>query len=211
MVPPDAPAAVEIDAALEVPADAAMPDPGSVEMDPNTAEDMLPEKGSAQPVEEEDHAPQTPEQVDQRLSHTNATNATVAPHPTTLAEAVQMIRDGKRDEALASLRALAKKQPGNANIPWLIGNLYVDRRWWGIALDEYGEAIKRSNGAYRNNPTLIKNVIKMLASGKTSGKAATFLRKSIGHPAAPYLRNAAAHDPNPTIKRTAGYLARQIR
>ena len=40
----------------------------------------------------------------------------------------QLIKAGKRDLALASLRALWKKRPQSAYIPFLLGNLYFDQR-----------------------------------------------------------------------------------
>jgi serine/threonine-protein kinase len=209
VVPPDA-APPPIDAAVEAPPDAAVAPPldagGEPEIDPATAENPDPQAmGSGAPPEEEAHdAPQTPEQV--------ATRVPEPPHlASTVGEAVQMIRAGRRDVALASLRALAKTQPGNANIPFLIGNLYFDQRWWQLAMDEYALAITKSGGAYRANGTLIRNVIRMLVSPKTAGKAASFLRKTIGHPALPHLKYAAQHDPSPTIKRQAGAIAKQIR
>ena len=75
---------------------------------------------------------------------------------------------------------------------------------------KHQEAIKK-NPAYRNNPTINRNVIKMLASGKTQQKATNFLRGTIGHYAAPYLRVAAKTEPNPTVRKLAGNLAKVIR
>ncbi len=111
-----------------------------------------------------------------------------------------MIKDGKHDEALHSLRALWKATPGSSYIPFLLGNLYYDQLWWGVAMDCYASAIAR-NGAYRNNATLVHNVIRMLGSSKTSGTASTFLRKTIGKPAINYLKTAAAHDDNPAVRK----------
>jgi hypothetical protein len=91
-----------------------------------------------------------------------------------------------------------------------MGNIYFDKLWWSAALDNYGEAIKKS-GAYRNNPTLNKNVITMLGSGKTRARATNFLRGVIGHPAAAYLRYEAAHAENPVVKKQAASLAKYIR
>jgi predicted Zn-dependent protease len=123
---------------------------------------------------------------------------------------VQMIKDGKRELALSSLQALARKNPNSAYIPFLMGNLYYDKRWWSVAMDHYRTAITR-NPAYRNNSVLVRNVIRTLASPKTQGKAIFFLRKTIGHASLPYLRMAAKNDPNPTVRKHAAALQKVIR
>ena len=176
-----------------------------IEMDPTTAEDPDPAKGSAGSAEDEAaDAPKTREEVEQ-----NAGSA--APQlATNLHDAVELIKNGQRDLALASLRALRSKSPANAYIPFLLGNLYFDQLWWQVALDDYGEAIAK-NGAYRGNPTLNHNVISMLGSAKTRAKAAGFLRTKIGHAAVPYLKAAAAHDPHPAVRAQAKGLERSIR
>ena len=77
-------------------------------------------------------------------------------------------------------------------------------------MDHYAIAIQK-NGAYRSNPTLNRNIIRMLASKKTSGHAEYFLRKTIGRASVPYLNQAAKYESNATVKRYAAYLAKQIR
>ena len=197
-VPVDAPAkpdalvdAVTVDAADEI------------EMDPTTAEDLDPHKTDETATDEAANAPSTQEEIE-----------LAAPAPpekaTTYAEAVQLIRDGQRDLALTSLRALMKQQPKRGDIPFLIGNLYADQLWWSAALDFYKAAITR-NGGYQGNPTIIKNVIRMLASPKTQRKAAQFLRVTVGHPAVPYIHSAAKSDPNPIIRKQAQVLGRSVR
>ena len=66
---------------------------------------------------------------------------TRAPRPS--AEAVRMIKDGKRDLALTSLHALWKKSPKSSYIPFLLGNLYFDKLWWSVAMEHYKTAIVR--------------------------------------------------------------------
>jgi TolA-binding protein len=173
------------------------------EVDPAAAEDPAP--ASTKPSDETDEAPNAPtttEEVEKR--------APAAPvRATTLPGAVQLIKSGKRDLALASLRALWKKTPNSAYIPFLLGNLYFDQRWWLVALDHYTSAIKK-NAAYRANPTMNRNVIRMLASKKTSRRAEGFLKYTVGKPALPYLKYAAQHDTNNQVKRLSGWLAKHI-
>jgi serine/threonine-protein kinase len=178
-----------------------------IEMDPNTAEDLDPQQGSAATAEDE--AADAPE------SGSAAEAKAKEPPPaekraTTLHEAVQLIKEGQREAALSALARLHRENPKSAYIPFLIGNLYFDKLWWSAAMDNYQEAINK-NAAYRNNPTLNKNIITMLGSGKTRQRATNILRGVIGHPAAAYLRYEAAHAENPVVRKQAANLARFIR
>ena len=76
-------------------------------------------------------------------------------------------------------------------------------------MDNYKVAIGK-NAGYKSNPTLNRNVIRMLASPKTQRKAQGFLH-FIGHPAAAYLKLAARSDGNPIVRKQAGMLAKGIR
>jgi TolA-binding protein len=173
-------------------------------MDPAIAEDPAP--ASSKPSGDADEAANAPKTVAEVVRRPQP------PPPargTTVEGAVQLIQEGKRDLALASLHALWKKNTNSAYIPFLLGNLYYDQRWWTVAMEHYSAAIKK-NARYRANPTLNRNVIRMLASNKTSRKAQYFLRFTVGKAALPYVRYAAAHDTSSQVRRTASYLARNI-
>lgn len=179
--------------------------PGSdIEMDPTTAEDPAPT--SSKPTADQDEDDNAPASADEVEKHVPTPVARLA---TTQAGAVQLIKEGKRDLALASLRALWKKTPSSAYLPFLLGNLYYDRRWWAVAMDHYSAAIKK-NARYRANPTLNRNVIRMLASNKTSRKAQGFLKYTVGRAALPYVRYAAAHDANAQVRKLSGWLTKNI-
>ena len=128
----------------------------------------------------------------------------------TVREAVGFIKQGKKELALASLRQLWKKQPGSSYVPFLLGNLYFDRKWWSVSLDHYKMAIKLTP-AYRRNAVLNRNVIRMLASTKTRQSATNFLRGVIGGFARPYLKQAAATEKNPVVRKEAAKVAGLIR
>jgi serine/threonine-protein kinase len=177
-----------------------------IEMDPEKAEDLDPQKGSADVAEDEaGDAPKSNEEAEQKTPA-----VAVAPQlAATVHDAVLLIQQGKREEAIASLRLLHKKQAKSAYIPFLLGSLYFDKKWWSVAMDNYATAI-HVNPAYKNNGVINRNLIKMLSSAKTRTRASAFIR-GIGRPAVPYIRYAAAHDPNPVVKKYAGIVARQIR
>ena len=203
-VPPDAADLdAQPDAEIDAPPDALDAGDAEIEMNPETAEDLDPSKESVATAEDEaPNAPSTKEDVEKQApaQPTQATN---------IHDAVLLIKDGQRELAVASLRALEKSNPSSAYIPFLLGNLYADKLWWGVAMDNYKIAIGK-NAGYKSNPTLIRNVIRMLASAKTQPRAQGLLR-AIGHPAVPFLKAAAKAEPNAIVKRQAAALARTIR
>jgi TolA-binding protein len=177
-------------------------------MDPATADDPAP--ASARPANAVDEAANAPKTTEEAERHDTEKRPPAAPSlATSVRAAVQLIEDGKHDLAMASLHALGKKNPASAYIPFLLGNLYYDRQWWTVAMEHYAVAIKK-NGQYRSNPTIIRNAIRMMASDKTSRKAQGFLKFTVGRPALPYVRYAAAHDGNGQVRRAAGWLARNL-
>jgi hypothetical protein len=95
---------------------------------------------------------------------------------------------------MASLRALWKKTPNSAYIPFLLGNLYYDQRWWTVAMEHY-TARDQEERQYRTTPTLNRNVISMLASDKTSRKAQGF-SSTPWVSRVPYLDTPSQHDAN---------------
>jgi len=175
-----------------------------IEMDPEKAEDLDPAKGSAETAEDEaGDAPKSNEEAE------HAPTPAAPQLATNIHDAVLLIQAGKREEAIASLRMLQKKQTKSAYIPFLLGSLYFDKTWWSVSMDNYAQAI-HVNPEYKNNGVISRNLIKMLASAKTRGRASGFLR-GMGHPAVAYVKYAAAHDPNPVVKKYAAGLAKQIR
>jgi hypothetical protein len=170
-------------------------------MDPETAEDLDPKKEETAA----DEAPNAPASKDEAEKQAPPTPPQLA---TNVHDAVLLITAGERELALASLHQLERENSKSAYIPFLQGNLYFDKLWWAVAQEHYQLAIKK-NARYKSNPTIIKNLIRMLASPKTQRSAGQFLR-TIGHPAAPFLR-AAKSDGNPIIRKQAGILARSIR
>jgi serine/threonine-protein kinase len=181
-------------------------DEEEIQIDPAKAEDPDTAAGSAAPPEDEEQdAPQTPEEVEKREPEPPAPQLAKTVH-----DAVLLIKAGKKQLALASLHKLYKKQPNSGYIPFLLGNLYFDKKWWSVSMQYYKTAIKK-NGGYRSNPVLNRNVIRMLASNKTRNAATNFLRGVIGRPAAYHLKYASTHEPNPVVRQRAKELARYIR
>ncbi|MCX5747284.1 MAG: serine/threonine-protein kinase [Proteobacteria bacterium] len=199
---------VELDAApidgAGTGSNAAAVDDNEIEIDPEKADDPNPDPDGHDAIDEATDAPKSTDDAAKRAP------VVAEPLAKTIGEAVQQIKAGKRELALKSLEAMRSNNPKSAYIPFLIGNLYFDKTWWGVALDYYKVAIAK-NAAYKKNPILNQNVITTLASTRTRRTAQSFLRFTVGGPAGPYLRYAAAHHKNDVVRKQAAALARVVR
>jgi serine/threonine protein kinase len=177
---------------------------------PEEAANPAPQDPNKPAIDDEaDDAPKSDQEVEVHVEKKVA--PTEKPQlATTIRGAVQLIQANKDDLALASLRQIWKKTPKSAYVPFLLGNLYFDKRWWSVAMDHYKIAIAK-NAGYKKNGTLIRNIIRTLGSVKTNKRAQVFLRSVIGKPAIPYLKYAAQHEKNPHIKKWAAYMVKVIR
>jgi hypothetical protein len=95
-------------------------------------------------------------------------------------------------------------------VPYLLGNLYFEKRWWTVGMEHYAEAIAK-NRVYRTKATLNRNVIRALGDGRTSRMASTLIQRKIGRAALPYLDRAARSDPNKLVRVRAAYIAKAVR
>jgi hypothetical protein len=203
--PPDAPAPPPPDARPPPPPDAPPPDAPDDDTDatvpPEEMEEPVAEVAPEQPVRDEE---------------IDSVKPPPAPPPPvevkTVADAEALITAGKSSEAIAALERLREKNLKSAYIPYLLGNLYFERKWWTDGLEAYHAAI-RANRAYRDRAVLVRNAIRALSSAKTVSRARTLLLKDVGMAGVPYLRLAARGDPNGTVRVRAnailGELARR--
>jgi serine/threonine-protein kinase len=119
-----------------------------------------------------------------------------------------LIAAGRREEAITGLRLLARRNPNSAAVPYLLGNLYLDKRWTIPALEAYQDAVSR-NPVYGRNTTLIRRVIDALESPSAHSRASALLR-SIGKPALPQLEKAAERHRSRTVRERAARLVGQL-
>jgi len=173
-----------------------------IEIDPETADDPNPNPNQ-DATDEASDAPKNSDEAEKAVVVQDALAKTVP-------DAIALIKSGKRELAIKSLEALRTKVAKNGYVPFLIGNLYFDKVWWGVAMDYYKVAIAQ-NAAYKRNAILNNNVITTLASTSTRRRAQSFLRFTVGAPAGAYLRNAAKHHKNSIVRQQAAALAKYIR
>lgn len=125
------------------------------------------------------------------------------PPVTSIAGVTALVRQNKLDEAINAVRALRKKSPKSAQLPYLLADLYFERGWWSDGLAKYREAIKMSR-AMRTRPSVQRNAIRAFADDRTYPRARALLVKDVGYAAAARLRKAAKTDPSKVIRKRAG-------
>jgi tetratricopeptide (TPR) repeat protein len=163
------------------------------------------EEKAAQDIAEKAEAEEAPEASDQSDNTTTSSLSEVK----SVGEVKELIRDGKREAAIQGLQKLRREQPRNAQIVFLLANLYSEKNWWSDALEHYREAI-RLDGSYRKRSALIRNIIQMLSAEKLGKKAMYTLIKTVGRPALPQLRRALKREKNPTAKRRISATIRKL-
>jgi hypothetical protein len=121
-----------------------------------------------------------------------------------LEQARQMIARGEIDPAIALLNQLRTQQPDNADVPYLLAMVNFDNRRWPDGLAAAQMAV-RKNPALKADPDLIKGAIRSLVSDRGYDRSQAFLR-SLGQPAMPFIKEAAARDPSPKVRDRAAEL-----
>ena len=115
-----------------------------------------------------------------------------------------MIARGEIDPAIALLNQLRTQQPDNADVPYLLAMVDFDNRRWPDGLAAAQMAV-RKNPALKADPDLIKGAIRSLVSDRGYDRSQAFLR-SLGQPAMPFIKEAAARDPSPKVRDRAAEL-----
>jgi serine/threonine-protein kinase len=124
-------------------------------------------------------------------------------------DAIQLIKDGHKELALISLKALRKSDPKDAEVPFVLGNLNFDDGAGATALDDYQAAIALDK-AYRGNAILDGNVVQLLGNPRLRARAALLIKKTLGKAAIPALRDGT-HDKDPVVRKQAAALLRALR
>jgi serine/threonine protein kinase len=121
----------------------------------------------------------------------------------------QLLKAGKKDAALSGLRQLRRQELKNAQVVYLMGNLYFEKKRLYDAFEHYREAV-RLDETYRKRPPLIRNLIEIMGTEKLGKTVMKFLRKAVGRPAVPYLRKAAKRHSHPLVKKRAAAILKNI-
>ncbi len=126
-----------------------------------------------------------------------------------LADVRALLKAGQPAAALKGLRRLRYKHPKNAYIPFMLGKLYFQRRWWSEGIKAYASAL-RLDASYRRRRTINEDLIEALGSPATSNKARRLIVSTIKSAALPYLKRAAKKHSVAKVRGQCAALARHL-
>jgi hypothetical protein len=115
-----------------------------------------------------------------------------------------MVARGEVEPAIAVLNQLRAQEPDNADASYLLAMINFDNRRWQDGLAAAQIAV-RKNPALKSDPDLIKGAIRSLVSDRGYDRSQAFLR-SLGQPAMPFIKEAAARDSSPKVRERAAEL-----
>jgi hypothetical protein len=124
-----------------------------------------------------------------------------------LDQAEALVRAGHVTAGIEALRKLRARYPDNAEVAYVMGNVYFDRLWWNDGFAAYRVAVSRDS-AYRQDRVLILNVLKSLVSESHGGVGERFIEREIGSAAIPYVEAAVQSSSRNESTRAARLLAR---
>jgi protein involved in temperature-dependent protein secretion len=127
----------------------------------------------------------------------------------TISDVHKLISQKQIDDAIYGLHVLRKKSPYNPYYPFLLGDLYCERGFYGDGLAKYREALTLSDG-YRKRASIHTNAIRALGNDLTYLRARVLLERDLGAEARPALEAAAANDAEPVIAERARLILAQI-
>jgi serine/threonine-protein kinase len=127
----------------------------------------------------------------------------------TIADAQALVDKGDRESAISGLKMLRREHPNDANIIYLLGNLYFEKRWWADAMDLYQEAI-RLDPVIRRERLLNENVISALVDEKTASRAKAMIVHKIGMAAMPYLKRASIKNESYKVRKRVRTLMKRL-
>jgi eukaryotic-like serine/threonine-protein kinase len=122
----------------------------------------------------------------------------------------ERIKAGNTRGAVKELDKLKRRHTDNAEIPYVLGQLYFGMLWVNDGLEAFREAIHR-DPKYRENESLIKSTIIGLANDSHHTKVRRFLVREVGKPAVPHLEDAARNHNSPRIRERATRALSEIR
>jgi serine/threonine protein kinase len=128
---------------------------------------------------------------------------------TDIANALELSRKGRGEEAASRLRELRKKRPGDAMVPFALGQVYGRLNWPKQTIDAYRDAM-RMDPALRDNDTLIEDLVGLLASRSSWQLAARVIEQDLGAAALPFLSVTAERHPDGIVRGRAAKLQARL-
>ncbi len=118
-----------------------------------------------------------------------------------LEEARRLRHNGEWEQALAVLARARRESPQDADVDYLLADIYLEHHRPLEGLSSAQSAI-RKNPALRSDGDLVNAVIDSLGSDKTYDRSQAFLR-GLGSAATPFLKEAAHHHASAKVRQRA--------
>lgn len=110
---------------------------------------------------------------------------------------------------LKDLLRLSNKHSSNAELPYLMGQVYFGRLWVSDGLKAFRKALA-IDPALRENPFLIRAAVSGLANDSDHRQVARFISQDIGNAAVPYLEEVLYGEWRGQVKERAEAILRSL-
>lgn len=121
----------------------------------------------------------------------------------------RLLRGDSSARVLKGLQKLNHKYARNAEIPFLLGQLYLAKLWVDDGLKLFRKAMELKP-ELRENPFLIRSVINGLGNDRDAGQVRRFLAQEVGKPATPYLEEVLNGEWRQQVKDRASAILNEI-
>jgi hypothetical protein len=122
----------------------------------------------------------------------------------------RVIRGDRSVRTLKELQKLTFKYPKNADVAYILGQLYCTKLWISDCLQHFNRTLAL-DPTYRENPFLIRSVVAGLGNDSDHFKVRRFLVQQIGQPAQPYLEEVLQGTWRQQVKDRASATLREIK
>lgn len=123
---------------------------------------------------------------------------------------LKLLRGAPGAGALKALQSLAGKHPKHAEIPFLMGQIYLEKLWVDDGLKAFRRAIQ-ADPSLRSNPFLIRAAVAGLGNDRDAAKVQRFLAQDVGLDAAPYLEDVLWSEWRQQVKERAAATLRELK
>ena len=130
--------------------------------------------------------------------------------PAVAAIKLRIARGEASTKTIKELQKLCNHHTSDAELPYLLGQLYFARLWVGDGLKAFRRALA-IDPQLRENPFLIRATVSGLANDSDHRQVAKFLSQEVGPPAAPYLEEVLYSDARGAVKERAESILRSLR
>jgi hypothetical protein len=115
----------------------------------------------------------------------------------------ELLAQGKSEAAVQELVAARKRHPQSALLAYQLGRARFVKLDWRDGLAAYRDAIKLDAARYREDPAMIRDVLRAFVVTPDFAPLAAFMHDDVGKAAAPFLDETAHNHPSAKIRARA--------